>query len=129
MLDRIDIHIEVPAVPFRELRHDRAGPSSAELRKDVLDARLHQRERFGAQSAQLNGRMLHRQLRQHCRLDAPSEDLLRAAMNELGLSARAHDKVLRIARTIADLDASANIQSHHLAEAISYRSLDRSYWA
>ena len=129
LLDRIDIQIEVPAVPFRELRHDRSGPSSAEVRTQVLDARTRQRERFGVQSTQLNGRMLHRQLRQHCRLDAPSEDLLRAAMNELGLSARAHDKVLRIARTIADLDASANIQSHHLAEAISYRSLDRSYWA
>jgi len=116
-------------VPFRELRHERPGQSSAELRQQVLDARERQQERFGPTSTLLNGSMSHRQLRQHCRLDNPSEDLLRVAMSDLGLSARAHDKVLRIARTIADLDASPDIQSHHLAEAITYRSLDRSYWA
>lgn len=125
LIDRIDIHVEVPAVPFSELRSDRDGTPSSALREQVVAARRVQRERYGHDSTMLNGRMGPRQLRKFCKLDDAGELMLRQAMTELGLSARAHDKVLRVARTIADMSGADNIAADHLAEAIHYRRLDR----
>ncbi|MCS6850865.1 MAG: YifB family Mg chelatase-like AAA ATPase [Gemmataceae bacterium] len=125
LLDRIDLHIEVPAVPYHELSAKREGTSSANMREQVLKARAIQAARFGSDGQRLNGRMTTRQLRKYCVLDAASQGLLQRAMTELGLSARAHDRILRVARTIADLEGSDQIQVPHLTEAIGYRSLDR----
>jgi magnesium chelatase family protein len=128
LLDRIDLHVEVPSVPFTQLSEAPPGPTSAALRAQVLEARARQAERFGAKGPSVNGRMTPRQVRKYCPLKPESQSLLKAAMEELGLSARAHDKVLRVARTMADLDGSDNIQPQHVAEAVGYRSLDRSVW-
>jgi len=126
LIDRIDIHVEVPPVPWRQLRTTDDGLSSADMREQVVRARLAQRRRFGNGGATTtNASMTSRQVRQHARLDAAGEALLKQAMTELGLSARAHDKVLRIARTIADIDGEADVRAEHLAEAIQYRRLDR----
>ena len=129
LLDRIDIHLEVPAIPFDELRGRGAGTDSAELRTQVLDARALQARRFSDDPLGLNGRMTGRQVRELCPLEKPAEQLLRQAVEELGLSIRAHDRVLRVARTIADLDASDSIEPNHLAEAIQLRRLDRKLWS
>lgn len=129
LLDRIDIHVEVPPVPFRELSDDRPGTDSRTIRESVLRARGIQRKRFVGQATTLNGNMSPQQIRKHCKLESEAESLLKAAMEETGLSARAHDKILRVSRTIADLDASERIQSHHLSEAINYRTLDRTFWS
>jgi magnesium chelatase family protein len=128
LLDRIDLHIEVPAVPFQELSAPAEGTSSAAMRDQVLRARQIQQDRFGIGGRRLNSHMGSRQLRKYCPVDVEGKSLLRTAMDELGLSARAHDRILRMARTIADLDASADIQPAHLSEAIGYRSLDRKLW-
>ncbi|MBX3412970.1 MAG: YifB family Mg chelatase-like AAA ATPase [Pirellulales bacterium] len=128
LLDRIDLHLEVPAVPFRELSSKTAGTSSATMREQVSQARAIQRERFAGTRVRTNSQMSSRLIRRHCELDAAGHELLRAAMSELGLSARAHDKVLRVARTIADLDTSDTIAAPHLSEAINYRVLDRALW-
>lgn len=125
LIDRIDMHVEVPAVPYRELRSDRPGTDSATMREQVMQTRAIQRERFGRSGTTLNGTMRPSELRKCCRLDEQGEAVLRQAMAELGLSARAHDKVLRVARTIADLAGSETIQVPHLTEAIMYRRLDR----
>jgi magnesium chelatase family protein len=103
LLDRIDLHIEVPAVPFQELAANADGTSSAGMRDQVYQARQAQQQRFGAGSHRLNSRMTSRQLRRFCPLDLEGRDLLKNAMDELGLAARAHDRILRVARTIADL--------------------------
>ncbi len=129
LLDRIDLHIEVPAVPFQELAASADGTSSAVMREQVQKARQAQRQRFGTGNHRLNSRMTSRQLRKFCVLDDEGRGLLKTAMDELGLSARAHDRILRVARTIADLEGAAHIQAAHLSEAISYRSLDRKLWA
>ncbi len=128
LLDRIDIHLEVPAVPFRELAASRAGTSSTQMREAVLGARIRQAERFKGTATRSNARMNTRQIREFCRMEPAAGELLRAAVSDLGLSARAHDKVLRVARTIADLDASATIGCSHISEAINYRLLDRGLW-
>jgi magnesium chelatase family protein len=128
LLDRIDIHIEVPAVAFKELSAATPGTSGAEMRQAVVAARAIQRQRFAGTTTRHNGQMTHRQTRAHCQLDDAAAALLRSTMTELGLSARAHDKILRVARTIADLDGSPGIQSQHLNEAIHYRMLDRQLW-
>jgi magnesium chelatase family protein len=128
LLDRIDIHIEVPAVPFRELAGGAAGTSSAAMRAEVVAARQLQHARFQGATTRHNARMSHRQTRQWCPLDEACRNLLRAAVSELGLSARAHDKILRVARTIADLEGGEHIGPHHMNEAINYRILDRQLW-
>jgi magnesium chelatase family protein len=129
LLDRIDIHVEVPPVPFRELADTGAGTSSPSMREQVIDARERQNRRFNGEATKVNGKMTPREIRKHCRLEREAESLLKTAMDELGLSARAHDKILRVGRTIADLDTSDPITAVHLSEAISYRTLDRRYWA
>jgi magnesium chelatase family protein len=128
LLDRIDIHIEVPAVDFKELRSQSPGTSSAEMREQVVAARAIQARRFARSRVRQNAHMSTRQIREHCRLDDACHKLLESAVNEMGLSARAHDKVLRVARTIADLDAAETIGPAHITEAINYRMLDRQMW-
>lgn len=128
LLDRIDIHIEVPAVPFKELSGTIAGTDSEQMREQVSVARDVQLQRFAGSRARRNSRMNSRQVRDYCQLDDECVEMLRASVNELGLSARAHDKVLRVARTIADLDVRPNIELPHVTEAINYRMLDRNLW-
>ncbi len=123
MLDRIDIHIEVPAVPYKELRGDQRNESSAEIRLRVEAAR-------GIQHARgfYNSRIPSRQIRKLCALDAAGERTLEMAVRRMSLSARAHDRLLKVSRTIADLDSADAISAKHIAEAVQYRSLDRNYW-
>jgi magnesium chelatase family protein len=128
LLDRIDIHIEVPAIAWEELRGRAPGKDSQTLRDQVQAALGRQRHRFAHEPLMLNGRMSSRQIREHCTLDATSESLLKQAVEELGLSIRAHDRVLRVARTIADLAEAETIETMHLAEAIQLRRLDRKVW-
>lgn len=128
LLDRIDIHIEVPNVPFRELSDSAPGTNSATMREQVQSAREVQTRRFIDEPAMVNGKMSPKQIRQYCRLQPDAENLLRSAMDEMGLSARAHDKILRVSRTIADLEECETIEAHHLSEAINFRTLDRNYW-
>jgi magnesium chelatase family protein len=130
LLDRIDIHIEVPAVKYRELRGEPAVESSAQVRERVLRARAIQLERFASEKGiYANAQMTPKLIRKHCEISAEGEKLLENAITRLGLSARAHDRILKVSRTIADLAASANIEPNHLSEAVQYRSLDRTYWA
>lgn len=128
LLDRVDLHIEVPAVPFKELTSKQDGTSSADMRREVSGARELQTARFAKTATRTNAQMTSRQIRQSCPLDEVCTNLLRQSINELGLSARAHDKVLRVARTIADLEHSEAIRPEHLSEAVNYRMLDRGYW-
>ena len=128
LLDRIDIHIEVPAVPFRELSGGQPGTSSQEIRRQVASARQVQAGRFDGSPTRYNADMTHRQTRQFCLLDDACRNLLKASVTEMGLSARAHDKILRVARTIADLAGSEALLPAHLNEAINYRMLDRQFW-
>jgi magnesium chelatase family protein len=128
LLDRIDIHIEVPNVPFRELSDKTEGTNSEEMREKVMVARNCQTNRFDGQPSMVNGKMSPKQIREFCKLKPDAEELLKTAMEEMGLSARAHDKILRVGRTIADLAESGEISAEHLSEAINYRTLDRSYW-
>jgi len=125
LIDRIDIHIDVPAVDFRRLRSKSGSANSANIRQKVVRARQIQHSRFGDGRVMTNTRMTHKQVEEHCWLDEQGEGMLKYAMTEFGLSARAHDKICKVARTIADLGQSENIKSEHIAEAISYRKLDR----
>src|SRR4051794_15947475 len=131
LLDRIDIHIEVPAVQYKELRGGAAAEGSAEIRSRVMAARERQQERFKKHGEKIysNAQMTTRQVRTYCELGADAERLLERAMQQQGLTARAHDRILKVARTIADLEGAVNLTVAHLAEAIQYRTLDRSYWA
>ena len=131
LLDRIDIHIDVPAVKFKELRGKDvpAGESSEAIRGRVIKARAVQLKRFAGEGVFSNSAMSPSQIRKFCALDIESENLLERAMLKQGLSARAHDRILKVSRTIADLSESENIQPVHLSEAINYRSLDRNYWS
>jgi magnesium chelatase family protein len=132
LLDRIDIHIDVPAVNYKELRG--AGPvpeASAQIRQRVMRARDTQLNRFASAGERIfcNAQMGSRQIRTYCELGTDCERLLERAMTQQGLSARAHDRILKVARTIADLEGAAMIEPKHIAEAIQYRTLDRRYWA
>jgi len=130
LMDRIDIHIDVPAVKFNELRGNGvpAGDSSDVIRDRVMRARDVQLRRLNGEGIYSNSAMTPKQIRTHCALDAECEALLEKAMLRQGLSARAHDRILKVARTIADLDGSESLNASHLSEAINYRSLDRNYW-
>jgi magnesium chelatase family protein len=123
LLDRIDIHVEVPAVPYKELRGNQSSESSAEIRQRVAAARAVQQAR-----GCYNSRLPSRIIRKECALDDSAERTLEMAMRRMGLSARAHDRILKVARTIADLGASSNVSAKHVAEAVQYRSMDRNYW-
>ena len=129
LLDRIDLHVEVPAVPFTQLAEAPPGPTSAEHPRRSAPGPHRQAERFGGKGPVVNGRMTPRQVRKFCALKPEALSILKAAMEELGLSARAHDKVLRVARTMADLEGHDAIQPQNIAEAVGFRSLDRNVWA
>jgi magnesium chelatase family protein len=129
LLDRIDIQVEVPAVNFKELSSERTGETSAQIRARVLKARKMQQNRFqNFPHLYSNAHMQSREIRKFCKLDETGKQLLKKAMDRLGFSARAYDRILKVARTIADLEGSERIEKHHLAEAIQYRSLDRNLW-
>ncbi len=128
LLDRIDIHIEVPKVDFEQLSDKRKGESSDEIRRRVMKARKIQEERFRESDIHYNAQMGRKDIEKHCELDATSENLLKNAMEKLNLSARAYDRILKVSRTIADLEGSSEIRPADIAEAIQYRSLDREFW-
>ena len=129
LLDRIDIHIEVPAVKYKELSATTKSETSLEIRKRVINARNIQYKRFEDNKYIFNnGDMSSKEVRQFCKLDSAGSELLKMAMTKLGLSARAYDRILKVSRTIADLDESENILPQHISEAIQYRSLDRELW-
>jgi magnesium chelatase family protein len=129
LLDRIDLHIEVPQVKFREMSVAPPGETSAQIRERVIAARKRQHVRFAAKpKITCNARMGSRELKAYCELDEATNDLLKQAMTEYNLSARAYDRILKVARTIADLAEVEKISSDHISEAIQYRSLDRQLW-
>jgi magnesium chelatase family protein len=130
LMDRIDIHIDVPAVNYKEMRSTNEPESSAKIRERVMRTRQKQLERFASSREKLycNAQMSSRHIRTFCELSADCERLLERAMTQQGLSARAHDRILKVARTIADIEDTAPIEPKHIAEAIQYRSLDRTYW-
>jgi magnesium chelatase family protein len=129
LLDRIDIHVEVTPVPFDKLTQKRSGESSLIIRERVTKARALQTKRFdGVDTVHYNAQMQSKHLREFCVLEEASMALLKTAMERLNLSARAFDRILKVARTIADLEISEHIQSEHISEAIQYRSLDREGW-
>jgi magnesium chelatase family protein len=125
LLDRIDLHVEAPALSIGELRSTQSGETSAVLRERIQVARVRQQERYAGTKITSNARMSHAFIRQHCALDAGLGDLLQHAMEQLHLSARAYDRILKVARTLADLAGAERIAAPHLLEAIQYRSLDR----
>jgi magnesium chelatase family protein len=129
LMDRIDIHITVPSVKFKELSSDMCGERSAVIRERVNRARQSQLERFASESKMFcNAYMESRDIRKYCRIDDQSQSLLAAAISKQGLSARAYDRILKVARTIADLAVTPKIELGHIAEAIHYRTLDRKLW-
>jgi magnesium chelatase family protein len=130
LLDRIDIHIDVPAVKFRELAGDvlPETDSSAVIRRRVINARERQLNRLRSERIFSNAAMTPRMIRAHCKIDKSSERMLESAMQRIGLSARAYDRILKVSRTIADLEGNEKITSAHVSEAVGYRSLDRTYW-
>jgi magnesium chelatase family protein len=129
LLDRIDIHIEVPAIEMNELTSTAEGEASAAIRDRVRRARLVQQKRFAREGLiRNNGQMTTRLLKKHCRLDSEGIELIRRAVTNLNLSARAYDRILKVARTIADLAGADQITAEHLGEAVQYRTLDRALW-
>jgi magnesium chelatase family protein len=131
LLDRIDIHIDVPAVNYKELREGNEPESSAKIRERVMRAREIQLKRFSTSKSRLycNAQMSPRHIRTSCELSADCERLLERAMTQHGMTARAHDRILKVARTVADLEGAPAIEPKHIAEAIQYRTLDRTFWA
>ena len=129
LLDRIDLHVEVTPVKLEDLSSKQLAEKSSEIRKRVIEARNIQVGRFKTQDIHCNAQMTTKQTRESCQLDAASQQLLNTAMKRLGLSARAYERIIRVARTIADLEKCENIKTEHLAEAIQFRSLDRESWA
>ena len=129
LLDRIDLHVEVPAVKFREMTGDKVGETSAQIRERVIAARKIQQARFAAKpKITCNARMATKEIKDHCALDEATKELLKNAMADYNLSARAYDRILKVSRTIADLADSEKITSDHVSEAIQLRSLDRQLW-
>lgn len=128
LLDRIDIHLEVPRLKYEHLTDKRRGESSVEIRKRIDAARDIQKSRYKNGSILFNSHLESKELEKYCMLDNEAEELLKLAILELGISARAYDKILKVSRTIADLDGKETIEAHHVSEAISYRSLDRNLW-
>jgi magnesium chelatase family protein len=129
LLDRIDLHVEVPPVKFREISGDRTGETSGQIRDRVVTARKRQYQRFKSKpKITCNARMGTRELKQFCELDETARELLKNAMSDWNLSARAYDRILKVARTIADLAGSENVLPDHVSEAIQFRSLDRQIW-
>ena len=129
LLDRIDLHVEVPPVKFREMSAAQTGETSAQIRERVIAARKIQTARFANKhKVTCNARMGARELKSFCELDEATRELLKHAMTEYNLSARAYDRILKVARTIADLAGSEKIIADHVSEAIQYRSLDRQLW-
>ena len=130
LLDRIDMHIEVPSVPYKKLAGEPTGESSEKIRARVVEARFIQQHRFkDIKGVYANAHMNTKLIRKFCKLDSDGEEILKLAMTKLGLSARAYDRILKLSRTIADLEHSDEIKPHHVAEAVQYRSLDRELWA
>ena len=129
LIDRIDIHVEVPRVKYRELKEGQGGATSADIRGEVAAARAVQAERFKRLKIDVNARMSSRQIKNHCELTPGAERLLASQMESENLSARAYTRVLKVARTIADLASADGIKTEHVAEAIQYRRLDRDLWA
>jgi magnesium chelatase family protein len=131
LLDRIDIHIDVPAVNYKELRSSSAPEDSARIRQRVVRARNQQLQRFARSGERIycNSQMAPRQIRTFCELSPDCERLLERAMLQQSLTARAHDRILKVARTITDLEGVESIEPKHIAEAIQYRTLDRTFWA
>lgn len=129
LLDRMDLHVEVPRVKLEQLQDQGGGETSASLREKVIKARDIQQKRFARSKIKLNSQMRPADVRKYCHLNDASQDLLKSVFNRLHLSARAYDRVLKIARTIADLEEAEKIETAHLAEALQYRSLDRKYWS
>jgi magnesium chelatase family protein len=125
LLDRIDIHVEVPAVPYKDLMQESNAESSAAIRQRVADCRSIQSRRFARAKIYCNAQMGSRHIKKHCQIDEASRNLLESAIDKLGLSARAFNRILKIARTIADLQAEPSLQVDHISEAIQYRNLDR----
>jgi magnesium chelatase family protein len=125
LMDRIDIHIEVPAIKFNEISSDKPAEPSAAIRERVTKARAIQYSRFEQDGIYANAHMKPRHIRKYCKIDADSLRLMETAMNRLGLSARAYNRILKVARTIADIEGSGKIATEHISEAIQYRSLDR----
>ncbi|MGM0531900.1 MAG: ATP-binding protein, partial [Bacteroidota bacterium] len=129
LLDRIDIHIEVVPVSYEELSDVKPAESSDEIRERVNASRERQAQRFEKHNNIYSNAQMHsKMIRQYCEIDSAGKNLLKRAMDNVGLSARAYDRILKVSRTIADLEDSDAIQAHHLAEAINYRSLDRENW-
>jgi magnesium chelatase family protein len=129
LLDRIDLHVEVPAIPLKQMTSDGAGEPSDKIRARVETARQVQRRRFeGRKKTTCNARMGAKELKAFCKLDESSQELLKMALTSLNLSARAYDRILKVSRTIADLENAETIQAHHIQEAIQYRTLDRQLW-
>jgi magnesium chelatase family protein len=129
LLDRIDLHVEVPPVKFREISGDRTGETSVQIRERVIAARQQQQKRFAHKpKITCNARMGPKELKEFCVLDEATKELLKSAMAQLNFSARTYDRILKVARTIADLASAENISNEHISEAVQYRSLDRQLW-
>ncbi len=128
LLDRVDIHVDVPALRYKELSSETTGEPSSQIRKRVNEARKIQRQRFKGTKVFCNANMTTRHIKKYCKPDEEGHNLLKMSINELGISARAYDRILKVSRTIADLEGIEDIKPHHISEAIQYRTLDRSLW-
>jgi magnesium chelatase family protein len=129
LLDRIDIHVEVPQVKFQDITAGRTGESSRQIRERVVAARIRQQSRFRGRKVSCNARMGSRELKEFCAIGDETLSMLKNAMEEMKLSARAYDRILKVARTIADLAGMESLSSDHVGEAVQFRSLDRQLWS
>jgi magnesium chelatase family protein len=127
-MDRIDLHVEVAPVDFEEMSAERGGESSSTVRERVVEARSRQETRFGDDGPHCNAHMGTQDVQAHCDIDEAGTNLLRTATDRLGLSARGYTRILKVARTVADLEGTSQIRPEHVSEAVQYRSLDRDWW-